>query len=43
MGCTGSLLCGLEIESSDIDFIVYGRDWFVARERLISVRRKGTA
>jgi predicted nucleotidyltransferase len=35
MGCTGSLLCGLEIESSDIDFIVYGQDWFFARERLI--------
>ncbi len=41
MGCTGSLLCGLEIESSDIDFIVYGRDWFVARERLIQAIRGG--
>lgn len=41
MGCTGSLLCGLEIESSDIDFIVYGRDWFVARERLISSVERG--
>jgi len=35
MGCTGSLLCGLENESSDIDFIVYGKDWFTAREQLI--------
>ena len=41
MGCTGSLLCGLEIGSSDIDFIVYGRDWFFARERLISAVEKG--
>jgi len=41
MGCTGSLLCGLEIESSDIDFIVYGRDWFIAREHLISAVQKG--
>ncbi|MEI6293487.1 MAG: DNA polymerase subunit beta [Methanomicrobiales archaeon] len=41
MGCTGSLLCGLEIESSDIDFIVYGRDWFIAREHLISAVKKG--
>jgi len=41
MGCTGSLLCGLEIETSDIDFIVYGRDWFVARERLISAVENG--
>jgi len=41
MGCTGSLLLGLEIASSDIDFIVYGRDWFVARQRLISAVEKG--
>ncbi len=41
MGCTGSLLCGLEIESSDIDFIVYGRDWFAARRQLISAIDKG--
>ncbi len=39
MGCTGSLLCGLEIESSDIDFIVYGKNWFFARDRLISAVR----
>lgn len=34
MGCTGSLLCGLENESSDIDFVVYGKDWFIARAAL---------
>ncbi len=32
MGVTGSLLAGLENESSDIDFIVYGRSWFTARD-----------
>jgi len=41
MGCTGSLLLGLEIASSDIDFIVYGREWFLARERLISAVETG--
>ncbi|HTY14252.1 MAG TPA: DNA polymerase subunit beta [Methanoregulaceae archaeon] len=40
MGCTGSLLCGLEIDSSDIDFVVYGKDWFIARDALrLAVRR----
>ncbi|NJD53436.1 MAG: DNA polymerase subunit beta [Candidatus Methanoperedens sp.] len=32
MGVTGSLLPGLEIGSSDIDFIVYGNSWFTARD-----------
>jgi predicted nucleotidyltransferase len=32
MGVTGSLLAGLEIESSDIDFIVYGNSWFTSRD-----------
>jgi len=32
MGVTGSLLAGLEIETSDIDFIVYGNSWFTARD-----------
>ncbi|HMB44719.1 MAG TPA: nucleotidyltransferase domain-containing protein [Candidatus Methanoperedens sp.] len=32
MGVTGSLLPGLEIESSDIDFVVYGSSWFTARD-----------
>lgn len=31
MGVTGSLLAGLQIETSDIDFIVYGSSWFTAR------------
>lgn len=31
VGCTGSLLCGLENEGSDIDMVVYGRHWFAAQ------------
>lgn len=31
VGCTGSLLCGLENESSDIDMVVYGKHWFTAQ------------
>ena len=32
IGCTGSLLCGLEDETSDIDMVVYGKHWFFAQE-----------
>jgi len=39
VGCTGSLLCGLENESSDIDMVVYGKDWFTAQVRV----RRGIA
>ena len=34
VGCTGSLLCGLENEGSDIDMVVYGKHWFTA-QRLV--------
>jgi predicted nucleotidyltransferase len=34
LGCTGSRLLGLEGPSSDIDLVVYGRDFFRAREIL---------
>ncbi|HDR74111.1 MAG TPA: DNA polymerase subunit beta [Methanoculleus sp.] len=34
VGCTGSLLCGLDNEASDIDMVVYGDDWFVAQANL---------
>jgi|Deesub1362A_J573_1020465.scaffolds.fasta_scaffold00190_56 hypothetical protein len=34
MGVTGSLLIGMETEKSDIDFVVYGNHWFIAREIL---------
>ena len=33
-GCTGSLLCGLENEASDIDVVVYGDAWFSAQRQL---------
>jgi len=39
MGITGSHLPGLNNESSDIDFIVYGRSWFRARD-LIAMAKK---
>ncbi|MFA6364377.1 nucleotidyltransferase domain-containing protein [Methanoregula sp.] len=31
VGCTGSLLCKLQNESSDIDMVVYGKHWFTAQ------------
>lgn len=31
IGCTGSLLCGLENDGSDIDLVVYGKHWFIAQ------------
>jgi len=34
IGCTGSLLCGLEDAGSDIDIVVYGRHWFTAQEKV---------
>ncbi len=40
-GCTGSLLCGLENEESDIDLVVYGPEWFRARENLIKAIQTG--
>ncbi|MBE0521455.1 MAG: DNA polymerase subunit beta [Candidatus Methanoperedenaceae archaeon] len=42
MGVTGSLLPGLEIESSDIDFIVYGKSWFRARD-IIALAKKSNS
>ncbi|ABS56490.1 conserved hypothetical protein [Methanoregula boonei 6A8] len=34
IGCTGSLLCGLDNETSDIDMVVYGRHWFDAQAQV---------
>lgn len=34
MGVTGSRLIGLKESESDVDFVVYGRHWFVAREKI---------
>jgi hypothetical protein len=41
VGCTGSLLCGLENESSDIDMVVYGRNWFTAQSLVREGTRRG--
>lgn len=40
MGVTGSLLAGLENESSDIDFIVYGSSWFKARDIIARAKKE---
>jgi predicted nucleotidyltransferase len=32
VGCTGSLLCALENQGSDIDMVVYGQHWFAAQK-----------
>ena len=40
-GCTGSLLCGLENEQSDIDFVVYGKIFFHARDLLQHAINRG--
>jgi predicted nucleotidyltransferase len=32
VGCTGSLICGLENDASDIDMVVYGKHWFIAQD-----------
>jgi predicted nucleotidyltransferase len=42
VGCTGSLLCGLENETSDLDMVVYGRHWFDAQEKVRQGIRNGT-
>lgn len=41
MGVTGSRLLGLEGEDSDVDFVVYSRWWFRAREMLMKGLRVG--
>ncbi len=43
MGVTGSLLAGLQNESSDIDFIVYGSSWFTARDIITQAKKDSTA
>ena len=34
VGCTGSLLCQLDNETSDIDMVIYGKEWFRAQRRV---------
>ncbi len=43
MGVTGSLLAGLQNESSDIDFIVYGSSWFTARDIITRAKKDRSA
>jgi len=43
VGCTGSLLCSLENETSDIDMVVYGDYWFTAQKNLIKAVKEGRA
>lgn len=43
MGVTGSILAGLQNESSDIDFIVYGSSWFTARDIIALAKKEKTA
>ncbi len=40
MGVTGSLLAGLQNYSSDIDFIVYGKSWFTARDIIARAKKE---
>ncbi|MBO8181946.1 MAG: DNA polymerase subunit beta [Archaeoglobus sp.] len=41
MGVTGSRLIGLKAEESDVDFVMYGRYWFVGRNKIRSgIERK---
>ncbi len=41
VGCTGSLLCELANESSDIDMVVYGKHWFAAQALVRQGIREG--
>ncbi len=41
MGITGSMLVGLHSRTSDIDFVVYGREWWKAREIIAEAKRNG--
>jgi len=41
MGITGSMLLGLNGPTSDIDFVVYGPDWWIARDVLEEAKASG--
>ncbi|MCC7576993.1 MAG: nucleotidyltransferase domain-containing protein [Methanomethylovorans sp.] len=40
MGVTGSLLPGLQNETSDVDFVVYGKYWFMARDAIAEEKKR---
>jgi predicted nucleotidyltransferase len=42
IGCTGSLLCQLDNENSDIDMVVYGQHWFCAQQQVKQGIETGT-
>lgn len=42
IGCTGSFLCGLDNDRSDIDLVVYGKHWFAAQQTLRDAIHAGT-
>jgi len=42
MGITGSMLVGLHSPASDIDFVVYGPEWWKARDILARAKAQGT-
>jgi predicted nucleotidyltransferase len=42
VGCTGSLLCQLDNDTSDIDMVVYGEHWFDAQATVRRGIRDGT-
>jgi predicted nucleotidyltransferase len=41
MGISGSMLLGLQNQSSDIDFVVYGPDWWKARDLIEDAKSDG--
>ncbi|MHC1631610.1 MAG: nucleotidyltransferase domain-containing protein [Methanotrichaceae archaeon] len=41
MGITGSMLIGLQGLNSDIDFVVYGNDWWKARDLITRAKEEG--
>ncbi|KGK99571.1 DNA polymerase subunit beta [Methanococcoides methylutens] len=41
MGVTGSFLPGLQNKQSDVDFVVYGNDWFRARDAISAAKKQG--
>jgi len=41
MGVTGSFLPGLQNEGSDVDFVVYGANWFIARDAIRDAKQEG--
>jgi predicted nucleotidyltransferase len=43
MGISGSVLPGLDNDASDIDFLVYGNDWVLAKEKLKRMKEEDSS